>query len=291
METLHTHNPNRREEPIGESVETDEMQSRITGMSRRRFLTILGGSILCCGLGGVRTAEAAAESIYEVDIPRLRETVRKNGVLALTHNGESEMENEFWRVAGNEALGPIVNHVGGKNPKRYKAAKKQCHLKIITGVDNAGQDIIKDIGTIDWTVVDATGGKLSKEANGLIGNRKFGLILCAGHVYDISKLATLSSSLCSKESLLLLGGCNTASMIPDLYRPNRLVAGAEVGIGTETFTHLTKVTAASLIGKQFTTWEEYFRNLQQNYSYELQRNPECYVFPGNPIYREYTRHR
>lgn len=225
-----------------------------------------------------RIPEAEAQEVYGVNMPRLRETLLQNGILVLTHNGAGSMEDEFTRVAGNMPLGPITQRFG------KKIAKKRCQLKIITGTDSQGRDVTKEIETIDVTVVDATGGVLPENIHAVIGNKKFGLILCAGHVYDIEKLANLSDGFRARESLLLLGGCRTAPMIAKYHRPNRLVAGSYDGIGTETFTHLAKTTAASIVGQQCSTWPEYFTNMQRNYSYELQRKPDTYIFPGNPRY-------
>lgn len=226
----------------------------------------------------IGTPEAEAKEVYGVNISRLRETLLQNGILVLTHNGVSAAEDEFTRVAGNMPLGPITKRFG------KKVAKKRCPLKIIAGVDSQGRDVTKEIETIDVTVVDATGGVLPGNLGAVIGDKKFGLILCAGHIHDIEKLADLSDQFRARESLLLLGGCRAASLIAKYHRPNRLVAGSYDGISTETFTHLTKTTAASIVGKQCNTWPEYFTNMQRNYSFELQRRPGTYIFPGNPRY-------
>ncbi|MFA6550458.1 MAG: hypothetical protein WCT36_03840 [Candidatus Gracilibacteria bacterium] len=262
---------------------------------RRNFLLgltlFLAGGVNFALEGNADAAEATPEKLYDVDIPRLRATLRNTGVLALTHNGESEMENEYWRIAGDAKLGPVTRHGQGKNPKNQSFAIKRCPLRIITGTNSAGQDITQDVESINWTVIDVTKGDASKEAKRVIGSRKYGLILCAGHVSDIPEIAKLSGKFCAPESLLMLGGCRTAPMIRDFYRPKRLVTGSNDGIGTELFTHFTKVTAATLLGNQFSTWEEYFRNMQQRYSYEMQRRPDTYIFPGNPNYAAYTKKR
>lgn len=227
--------------------------------------------------------EINESEIYKVSIPRLRETLLRTGILVLTHNGSSDRENEFRRVVDTPELGLVSQRFGPR------IAKKQCRPKIITGLDAGGNDKIQDVTPIDCFVVDATGGVLPSNISHVLGNKKFGLILCAGHVHDIESLARLSDQFRDEESMLLLGGCRTASMIGKFHKPQRLVAGTNASLHTETFTHLTKVTAATLIGRQFSTWPEYFRNLQINYSYELQREPGTYIFPGNPLYPGYAQ--
>ena len=230
--------------------------------------------------------EISEADLYKVDIPRLRENLLRTGILVLTHNGDSELENEFKRIVESaRELGPVIKRFGSK------IVKKRCQPKIITGQDANGNDITENVTPIDCFVVDATDGVLPSNIGDVLRNRKFGLILCAGHVYDIETLANLSDQFRADESFLMLGGCRTADMIGQFHLPTRLVAGTTDSLHTETFTHLAKVSAATIIGRQCNTWPEFFRNLQANYSYELQREPDVYIFPGNPMYVRYVQSR
>lgn len=282
-------NTHRTPEISTQNIPPQESTAPLLGdesMSRRDFgkklLGVLGGIYM---LGQGHDVEAVETNIYGVNMHRLQEKLRTTGVLSLTHNGASEAENEFWRVAGDPRLGTIVEHIGGANLKKSKVIKKQCPLnKNTTGAGHNGADLTEGIGSIDWWIVDATGGVISPEAKRAIAGKKFGLIHCAGHIFDIEKLTTLSEQFHADESLLMLGGCRGAELVRKLHRPKRLVAGSFDGIGTEMFTQLTKVSAASIVGGQCGTWPEYFANLQRNYSLQMQRRPDVYMFPGNPRY-------
>lgn len=237
------------------------------------------------GPAPVRHREYTPETVnFDVNIDRLREGIIRNGVLVLTHNGlrggqVGYGENEFYRIVqkqeGSDSL--------GRNTRVWpRVVKKECSPRII---DEYGQ-LQNTEPNVDVYVVDGTQGVQNaitkEELQRILGGKKFGLILVAGHVYDIEKLLELSKAVRADESYTLMGGCRTADFIPAHFEPNHILAGSVHGIGTEAYTHFTRMSMGALLGRQFNSWEEYFR-IMGRYS----DHTNDHILPGHPQYWRY----
>ncbi len=260
---------------------------------------------------GQSTEIVDENNLYQVDIEKLRENILRNGVLVLTHNGMDGVnvkpgEDEYYRISEAQSGSSSL----GRNTQRgYLQTTKK--LSGIQGINSNGE-VITINGNVTVHVIDMSylkreemrevsrgdcGDthpqycKYSQEEaidylEGQFGNKKFGLILVAGHVFNIEELIEVSKHFRAPESLTLLGGCRTAQFIPGNFRNNALMAGSSVGIATERYTHLMRSTIAAILGRQFGRWEDYPR-IMARYS----GNIGTEILPGSASYRSYIPRR